>query len=205
MNDKKKIDCFFFNFTICTLPPLKMKEQIERHATYKTYAGYKYHLNFPDDWILNELPETGRECWNCVGDGDHLGHAMWRKITLGYCSNCAMVYNGTRCRGFIGFGIEEPNCKYDSAFDLYLGYIDFDNFGDLADNPEHTMENACEFLADLFADHDDEDEDDDDERTETDYYCEDEDDFGECLHIGCGKECSKMSAYCSKHVLIYDK
>lgn len=179
---------------------------IERYENYKVFGDFKYHVNFPDEWILNELPNTGRQCWNCVGKYDDCGYAMWRGIILGYCANCAEDYEGERCRGFMGFGVEALRYKYSSAFTLYLGEVDFENLGDIEVNPEDTFENARECLEDLIADYhdEDEDEDDDDNRSE-DYYEGEDDDFGECLHIGCGKECSKMSAYCSKHTLIYDR
>jgi hypothetical protein len=181
-----------------------MTDQIERYATYKTYAGCKYHLNFPDEWILNELPHTGRQCWNCVGHGGLAGYATWRSIIIGYCANCAIDYDGQRGRGFLGFGIENKRYVYESAFDLYLGDIDFENYGEVADNPEDTMENKAEYLEEFIADYVNEDPDDDD-RSEPDYYYEDDDYFGECLKIGCGKACETMSAYCSKHARIYDK
>ena len=167
---------------------------IERYEGYKVFEGFKYHLNFPDEWILDELPHTGRQCWNCVGKDDHCGYAMWRGIVLGYCANCAVDYEGERGRGFWGCGIEIHRDKYESAFTLYLGVVDFESLGDLSDNPEDTLENRKNIQIDLI---DSEDEDE---------MCgDDEDDFGECLHIGCGKEWSTMSPYCIKHAKIYDR
>jgi len=183
-----------------------MTDQIERYATYKTYAGFKYHLNFPDEWILNELPDTGRQCLNCVGHGTLAGFATWRSIILGYCANCSQTYEGQSCRGFNGFEFEHPRQNYESAFDLYLGDIDFANYGDIADNPEDTMENKAEYLEDLIRDYVDQDEDDDRAASEDDHTPWDDDyDSGECLRIGCRKVCETMSAYCSKHARIYDK
>ena len=121
--------------------------EIQYGSDYKTFGGFKYHLNYPDEWILNELPNTGRECKNCVGDGDNKGYGMWRGIVLGYCTNCAMDYDMGRCRGFIGCGVEAHTNSniVRSAFE-YLGEIDWDNYGDLEVNPNDTLENRAYFL-----------------------------------------------------------
>jgi hypothetical protein len=176
---------------------------IEIKEGYKAFGGFKYHLNFPDEWILNELPDTGRQCWNCVGKKDNRGHAMWRGIIIGYCANCAPSYEGQRGRGFLGLGIEKILHKYKSACSLYLGAVDFETLGDLADNPEDTMENRTEYLDDVTAKYFD-DEADDDDRSDEYYNSYDEDDSGECLRIGCGKPCETMSAYCSRHARMYE-
>ena len=181
--------------------------EIQYFPTYKTFDGFKYHLNYPDEWILCELPDTGRQCTNCVGDGNN-GYAMWRGIILGYCANCARDYNHLRGRGFMCHGVES-DCRGPSAFDLYLGEINWDNYGDVSVNPEDTMENRAEFLEHCFeVDSEPEIDEpihtysDDSEDEQDEYY--DEDDFGECLHIGCGKPSKIWSAYCLKHVREYD-
>jgi hypothetical protein len=111
--------------------------------SYKSYRGFKYHLNFPDEWILNEEPFTGRECLNCVGTDNLSGFAMWRGIILGYCANCAVHYNGHRGRGFYANAVEciRPNNIGNSAFDTYLKDIDLEKTGDILENPEDTMAN----------------------------------------------------------------
>jgi len=109
---------------------------------YKTYGGLKYHLNFPDEWILDELPETGRECANCVGEETaRTGYAMWRGIVLGYCNNCAFTYEGKRGPGFCGNGVEDYMEHTVRAYDTYLANIDLENVGELAANPDDTIEN----------------------------------------------------------------
>jgi hypothetical protein len=165
---------------------------IERHATYKTFGDFKYHLNFPDEWILNEIPSTGRECKNCVGNrehGDCDGFAMWRGIILGYCANCARDYDGNRGRGFVGLGIESDLFEYHSAFDTYLGYVDFENYGSLADNEEHTLENRKDKLEDVIQDYTG---DIDEER-------DDEEDVGTCFEQGCCNRVARYEAYCHVH------
>ena len=212
---------------------------IERNETYKTFKGFKYHLNIPDEWILNELPLTGRECWNCVGrPGECDGFAMWRTIILGYCGNCAEDYQGERGKGFIGLGVENNINDYQSAFDLYLGPVDFETYGDLADNDEDTVENRMhiieeerfleeEMLLDALAvslakerllneekrlleekrleeGQRLENEELEDEESEDEYYGEEEDDFGECLHIGCGEPSLCYSPYCRRHFELFE-
>jgi hypothetical protein len=109
---------------------------------YKTYNGFKYHLGFPDDWILDEMEDTGRQCDNCVGiNEERNGYAMWRGIILGYCVSCAREYNGTRCSGFNAHAAIYPNQEYESPYNKYLGNIDLENYGDLEANPDDTMEN----------------------------------------------------------------
>jgi len=123
---------------------------------YKTYRGFRYHLNFPDEWILYEKEDTGRACANCVGRPsqftglpDMTGFAMWRGIILGYCSNCAHHdYTYERGRGFMGDGVEHPNTAV-SAFDMYLGEIDFETLGDLDMNPDNTLENQEKTLEEV--------------------------------------------------------
>lgn len=110
-------------------------------VNYKTYNGFKYHLNFPNQWIFYELPHTGRECGNCVGSPEYRrGYAMWRGIILGYCGNCADAYRGARCRGFNGYATEFTHqYYYESAYDRYLGHINLENFGDIEANPDDTI------------------------------------------------------------------
>lgn len=109
---------------------------------YKTYNGFKYHLNFPNCWILDQKEDTGRQCTNCVGIRDDCsGYAMWRGIILGYCANCAIEYDYERGPGFYKNGLELCDESNTNAFDLYLGKIDFETLGDLEVNPDDTMEN----------------------------------------------------------------
>ena len=119
---------------------------------YKTYRGFRYHLNFPDAWILDEKEDTGRSCANCVGAHcpltglpDMTGFAMWRGVILGYCANCAEYdYQYERGPGFYEHGVEmqdNENSVILSAFDMYLGEIDFEALGDLGMNPDNTLEN----------------------------------------------------------------
>jgi len=110
-------------------------------GNYKEYAGFKYPLTFPEDWILYEFKGTGRECLNCVGHHND-GYAMWRGVILGYCSNCAYEYHYNRGPGFYRHGREMLyKCPEKSAYLTYLQGIDLEEVGDLSINPEDTLEN----------------------------------------------------------------
>jgi len=117
-------------------------EAIVFYPEYKTYKGFKYHLNFPENWMIREVEGTGRQCVNCVGES-HDGHAMWRGIILGYCGNCyKYTYNESRGKGWYGHGVQDPN-SCGKSYKEYLGSaeIDFENYGDIEANPEDTLEN----------------------------------------------------------------
>jgi hypothetical protein len=117
-------------------------EAIVFYPEYKTYKGFKYHLNFPENWMIREVEGTGRQCVNCVGES-HDGHAMWRGIILGYCGNCSVYkYNESRGKGWYGHGVQDPN-SCGKSYKEYLGSaeIDFENYGDIEANPEDTLEN----------------------------------------------------------------
>ena len=103
----------------------------------------------------------------------------------------------------MGFGNESDAFEYPSAFDLYLGDVDFENYGDLAENEEHTIENRKEHLEELIMDY----EHDEDHGCEEDdhYYGNDDDDIGDCLHNGCRKANMAYSAYCRYHFELYHK
>lgn len=120
-------------------------DSIIRYDGYKLFAGFKYPLDFPDSWIMNELPDTGRECSNCVGrENKRCGYAMWRGIVIGYCGNCSQDYHGERGKGFYSNGVEIVGRHGISAFDTYLKGIDLDTFGDIQENPLDTMETHYE-------------------------------------------------------------
>lgn len=109
--------------------------ETDEENEWKTYRGFKYHPNFPDDWILNEIEDTGRACWNCVGtciEDPIPGFAMWDGIIIGYCANCAEVYEFKRGPGFIDYGVENTILDVPSAFDTYLrNVVLLDDYGDV--------------------------------------------------------------------------
>jgi hypothetical protein len=121
------------------------EEQIVYFENHKTYCGQKYVRTFPDEWILDELPETGRECDNCKFFGS------WRGVMLGYCLNCAeYCYDYSRSFGFVGQSVEEFSENPNSATMTYLLGIDLEKIGDINENPEDTMENRYEEMNKMY-------------------------------------------------------
>jgi len=133
------------------------EEKIEYCDGYKTYHGCKFVITFPDEWILNEKKDTGRECENCYNincEGIANGFGMWRGIFIGYCRNCAEYdYEFTRGFGFDGQAVENITFDYkrgiynndSSATYGYLSTIDFETLGDIKMNPEDILENKLRF------------------------------------------------------------
>ena len=108
------------------------------------YDGYFYPVNYPREWMENELPNTGRQCMNCVGENSD-GYAMWRGVVIGYCANCAEEYGFERGPGFIGHSVEMSGRRDDkSPFKTYLKDVDLECLGYIAIQPEDTMENRKE-------------------------------------------------------------
>lgn len=104
------------------------------------YDGYFYPVNYPREWMENELPNTGRQCMNCVGENSD-GYAMWRGVVLGYCANCAEEYGFERGPGFVGCAVEIMGRNSDkSVFKTYLKDVHLENLGYIAIQPEDTME-----------------------------------------------------------------
>jgi len=116
--------------------------------TYKLYRGHKYVLTFPDEWILNEMAHTGRQCPNCVNvnaEGIADGFGMWRGVIIGYCMNCAEhSYRYSRGYGFQGQAVENIPVVveiFTAAWYTYLAQIDLNSVGNIEMNPEDTIEN----------------------------------------------------------------
>jgi len=93
---------------------------------YYSYDEELYCGTFPEEWVLDHLPDTGpKECKNCACYGS------WNGVFLGYCINCARyVYNGERGRGFIDIGRENADYNGSSVFDTYLKDVLPDDVGD---------------------------------------------------------------------------
>jgi len=126
-----------------TIAPENVVDKIEYHQNFKTYCGWKYHVNFPDKWILNEIQGTGRQCGNCVGTLENInGRATWRGIILGYCANCAQyVYKESRGSGFWEYGAEFRYEWDPTAYQTYLRNTDLQLLGDVEEYPMYTIEN----------------------------------------------------------------
>jgi len=88
-----------------------------------------------------------------VGTTGVSGFATWRGVILGYCSNCALTYEGERGIGFFEHGVEirfpdTPSYAI-SAFDTYLKNVNLETVGDIEANPEDTIENHERMEADI--------------------------------------------------------
>jgi len=100
---------------------------------FKTYRGFKYHSDFPDEWILDQKEGTGRDCANCVGNP---GHAICEGKIIGYCTQCAEEYEFKRGPGFIESGKERIMQDVPSVFDIYLEGLDTESVYDAKVYPE---------------------------------------------------------------------
>jgi len=91
------------------------------------YKGIVYAGQFPVEWALDHLPDTGPdECGNCRFYGSiHYCGRIDGKMFLGYCANCAKVYGGKRGRGLVGGGEEVMEMmEYPSIYDTYMKGVD---------------------------------------------------------------------------------
>lgn len=159
---------------------------------YKTYGDLKYHTNFPDEWITDELPGTGRECFNCVGEDMKTGYAMWRGIVLGYCANCAMEYEGERGPGFYAHGVEVHLDNAISAYDVYIDHSELECLGDPEANPNDTMEKHHLMRIELS-------QNENENENENYDYEEDECYPPTCIEIYCEDPTEYCSRYCVFH------
>ena len=95
------------------------------NSPYKTRKGIKYIKEFPDEWINDELDDTGpKNCIECVCYGSYKG------IMIGYCVGCAERHETQRGNGFEEIGREHPDHDEDSqsAWDTYLKDVDITTF-----------------------------------------------------------------------------
>jgi hypothetical protein len=108
------------------------EEEEEEDSLHEWTGGY--HCNFPFEWRTDYIPETGpEECLNCAAYG------CYRGDFIGYCANCALLYNGTRGRGFISICMENDSAttrQWSSAFETYLCECDFARFYDEQEEEE---------------------------------------------------------------------
>ena len=93
---------------------------------YYSYDEELYCGTFPEEWVLDHFPDTGpKECGNCAYYGS------WNGVFIGYCANCACMYNGERGQGFIDIGKEcDYTFDFPSVFDTYLKDLSPDDVGD---------------------------------------------------------------------------
>ena len=96
--------------------------EIFRHGDKYLYDYQWYHQAYPEEWAVFHKEGSGPgECGNCAE------YASMNGVCIGYCANCATLYDGTRGRGFISIGVENNDADsilYPSAFDTYLKGVD---------------------------------------------------------------------------------
>jgi hypothetical protein len=113
--------------------------KIRYFQNFKTYNDELYALEFPDEWMTSHKEGTGPvECFNCMD------YASWRGVCIGYCPNCAGLYEGfSRGPGFYDKAVEYKQSDIPvekSAYNTYLKGVSLENIGDIEFNPLHTMD-----------------------------------------------------------------
>jgi hypothetical protein len=87
------------------------------------WLGAQYAKQFPHEWAYMNLPGTGRECKTCKTN------AEWCGVLIGYCQDCAPLYNGERGPGFISPGIEFDENDIYSANNTYMANVEWRKVG----------------------------------------------------------------------------
>ena len=82
-----------------------------------------YANQFPQKWAYVHIPGTGTECDLCMKDG------TWCGVMIGYCRNCAKLYDGERGPGFISPGIEYDETDPNSANMSYMANVSWRKVG----------------------------------------------------------------------------
>lgn len=96
---------------------------------YYIHKGVLYTQTFPKKWIRHCINGTGpHNCFQCME------HGFWNGVFIGYCKNCASLYQGNRGRGFVSTGVEYSghNMAYvASIFTTYMKGIHPHQIGDI--------------------------------------------------------------------------
>jgi hypothetical protein len=96
---------------------------------YYIHKGVLYTQTFPKKWVRHCINGTGpHNCFQCME------HGFWNGVFIGYCKDCALLYQGNRGRGFVSTGVEYygPNIAYvPSIFSTYMKGIALNNIGDI--------------------------------------------------------------------------
>jgi len=99
---------------------------------FYVFKGITYDRHFPVEWAMNprELDDDfsccPTDCLNCLDYGSYNG------VFIGYCANCAQVYDYQRGNGFIHSGIEEEGEGVDeknSVWNTYLKEVSLNKIG----------------------------------------------------------------------------
>ena len=111
---------------------------INDHGKFYSYNGELFTKTFPMDWAVNQLPQTGTECGNC------LFYGCWNGTFCMYCVDCARVYGGERGGGVYGH-VHEGECgdpaNPNAAANTYLKDVTLKEIGDLE------IQDCCEVFS----------------------------------------------------------
>ena len=110
-----------------------MNKLIYTHGNnFYVFKGIAYDRHFPIEWAMNprELDNDftcgPTDCLNCLHYGSYNG------VFIGYCANCAEVYDYQRGNGFIDSGEEfkhEGFYDENSVWNTYLKYVSLNEIG----------------------------------------------------------------------------
>lgn len=102
---------------------------------FYVFKGIVYDRHFPIEWAMNprkldnDFTCCPIDCLNCLDYGSYNG------VFIGYCANCAQVYDYQRGNGFIDSGIEEEGEGFNeknSVWNSYLKYVSLNEIGFLS-------------------------------------------------------------------------
>ena len=108
------------------------------------YGGVVYTEQFPIDYLkCDKVLRTGPVyCENCIT------YATWNSACIGYCTNCASVYDGDSGPGFSSYGVDilinDMTTKY-GAFQTYLKDVKLSSIGCI-DTYDSLRENYNEII-----------------------------------------------------------
>ena len=140
--------------------------RVSDNGKYYTYDNELYDIHFPIEYAKNHLDVSGpKKCMNCADYGS------WRGVFIGYCANCADIYNFERGNGMLWNGIENQGHPEKSIFNTYLKDVDLEDVGDIEMNPSHIITDMN--IDDIYNENDDGDQlyimDDEDETNDIIY------------------------------------
>ena len=100
---------------------------ISDHGKFYSYNGELFTKTFPMEWAVDQLPETGTECNNC------LFYGFWNGVFCMYCVDCASLYDGKRGGGVYGHVCDgecgDPHSPT-AAVNTYLKDVSLKEIGD---------------------------------------------------------------------------
>ena len=128
-------------------------EIINEYRSTSDYIPVNYDIHFPLDWATDhdynsEYSEDLVQSpgpYHCLYCRDY---GYYNGVFIGYCCNCAVIYNYQRGNGFMEYGIElsYDNSEQDdyinnenSVWKSYLNGVSLNDIGDMPLNEEHKI------------------------------------------------------------------